>query len=146
MPFVKNHAYNVCYPVCLWQCSVRVESVYALWGAEGLGRCLVLWWSIFLAVVGAEFHADLLLWLPWSRSWHRRLITTWNVHKFTCTRLIEPTEKRLLTLSHILSQASSRYQKCIRILRRFICNADFGVEIVLDKTRKGCIGLQQLAR
>jgi len=50
----------MCYPDCLCQCSVRVQSVHALWGAEGLGRCLVLWWSIFLAVVGAEFHADLL--------------------------------------------------------------------------------------
>ena len=60
---VTNQAYKMCYPVCLWQCSVRVESVHAPWGAEGLGRCLVLWCSVFLAVVGAEYHIGLLLWL-----------------------------------------------------------------------------------
>jgi len=26
---VKNHAHYMCYPVCLWQCSVRAESVHA---------------------------------------------------------------------------------------------------------------------
>ena len=55
MQMVKNHAYYMCCPVCLRQCSVRAESVYALRGAEALGRCLVLWWSIFMPVVGAEW-------------------------------------------------------------------------------------------
>jgi len=64
---VKNRAYNMCYPVCLWQCSVRAESVHAPWGAVCLGRCLVLWCSIVLSVVGAECHTGLLLWL-WRHS------------------------------------------------------------------------------
>jgi len=28
----------MCYPVCLWQCSVRTESLHDPWGAVGLGR------------------------------------------------------------------------------------------------------------
>ena len=38
---VKNHAYNMCYPVCLWQCNVRTESVHTQWGAVGLCPCLL---------------------------------------------------------------------------------------------------------
>jgi len=60
---VKNHAYSMCYPVCLRHCRVRAESVHAPRGAVGLGRCLVLWCSIFLLVVGAECLTGLLLWL-----------------------------------------------------------------------------------
>ena len=61
---VKNHAYNMCYPVCLWKYSVRDESVHALWGAVGLVPCLVLRCCIFfLPVVGAECDTGLLLWL-----------------------------------------------------------------------------------
>jgi len=60
---VKNRACNMCYPVCLWQCSVRAESVDVPWGAVGLGPCLVLRCCIFLPVVGAECHTGLLLWL-----------------------------------------------------------------------------------
>ena len=73
MQMVKNHAYNMCYPVCPGQCSVRGKSVHAPWGAVGLGPCLVLRCSIFLPVVGAECHTGLLLWL----CRHRKLSTVW---------------------------------------------------------------------
>jgi len=63
----------MCYPVCLWQCSVRAESVDAPWGAVGLGPCLVLRCYIFLPVVGAECHTGLLLWL----GRHPKLYPTW---------------------------------------------------------------------
>ena len=63
MQMVKNRAYKMCYPVCLRQCSVRAESVHTPWGAVGLGRCLVLWPSIFLPLVGAECHTCLIVWL-----------------------------------------------------------------------------------
>ena len=59
---VMNHVYYMYYPVCLRKCSLRAESVYAPVGAEGLNQCLVLWWSIFLAVLGAECHIGLRLW------------------------------------------------------------------------------------
>ena len=32
---LKNRAYSMCYPVCVWQCSVRAESVHAPCGAVG---------------------------------------------------------------------------------------------------------------
>jgi len=58
---VKNRAYNMCYPVCLGQCNARAELVHLPWGAVGLGRCLVLWYGIFLPVVWAECHTVQLL-------------------------------------------------------------------------------------
>ena len=45
---------EICYVVCLWQCSVRAESVHTPWSAIGLGPCLVLRCCIFLPVVRAE--------------------------------------------------------------------------------------------
>ena len=63
MQMVKNQAYD-CVILFVYDNVVNVpESVHAPWGAVGLGRCLVLWCSIFLPVLGAECHTGLLLWL-----------------------------------------------------------------------------------
>ena len=60
---VKNQAYSVCYLFPLWQWSVRVESVRAPWGVVDLGRCLVLWWSIFLPVVDVASYSFVFFYL-----------------------------------------------------------------------------------
>jgi hypothetical protein len=60
---LKNHAYNMCYPVCLRKFCVRIESFRAPCGAMGLVPCLVQRCGISLPAVGAECHTGLLLWL-----------------------------------------------------------------------------------
>jgi len=68
----------MCYPVYLWQCCVRAESVHTTWGVVGLGRCLILWCSIFLPLVGAERHT--------AKRWNIRDEQYLWFYKTSCTK------------------------------------------------------------
>jgi hypothetical protein len=71
---VKNHVYNMCFPVCQWQYSVCAESVHAsgvrlvwahVWFCGAVFSCL--WWGLTVTPVCSCGCVDILsrLWNGW---------------------------------------------------------------------------------